>query len=265
MYLPKTILTILILCSLSFAYQDADIDGVDDSIDKCPNTPFDALVDERGCSDSDNYNGVLTFKIGSEISFDTFSDTTTNFNLFANYRYNSWDVSLSNSTYSNYDRFGGVSSSNGDLYLSGGYLFISDEFNTKVSLGTKFATADDGVGSGEDDYFASLNFNYFINQKQDIFLYYGYTLSGDSKEFDYEDFYSYAIGSGYMLNSKWYSSISYDYSGSNYDDTEAYRSLSWFNSYQFSKRFFTTLNYSYGLDDISYEHSISLKLGVRFE
>ncbi len=30
--------------------QDKDMDGVIDSIDKCPNTPFFDIVDETGCS-----------------------------------------------------------------------------------------------------------------------------------------------------------------------------------------------------------------------
>ncbi len=265
MYFLRFILTLTLFYNAALAYTDNDIDGVDDSIDQCLNTPFDELVNEKGCSLDKSYNGTLTLKLGSDISFDTFSDKTTNFNIFANYRYNNWDVSLSNSNYSTYDSFNETSSSAGDLYLSGGYLFKSKEFNTKVSLGTKVATADEDVGTGENDYFTSVNFDYFVNQRQDIFLYYGYTISGDSVDVDYEDYSSFSLGSGYAVNNKWYSSLSYDYSGSQYPDGETYRSLSFFNSYEFSKQFFATLNYSHGLDDISYDHTISLKFGVRFE
>lgn len=265
MRFQKLIFILLLFYTASFAYTDNDIDGVDDAIDQCLNTPFDELVDEKGCSSNESYHGTLTLKLGSDISFNTFSDKTTNFNLFSNYRYNNWDISLSSSNYSTYDSFNEASSSAGDLYLSGGYLFKAKEFNTKVTLGTKLATADEDVGTGENDYFASVNFDYFVNQRQDIFLYYGYTMSGNSTEADYEDYYSYSVGSGYAVNRKWYSSLSYDYSGSQYPDGEAYSSLSWFNSYEFTKQFFATLNYSNGLDDISYDHTISLKFGVRFE
>jgi hypothetical protein len=265
MYLQKLIFILLLFYTTSFAYTDNDIDGVEDSIDQCLNTPFDELVNEKGCSHNESYHGVLTLKLGSDISFDTLSDKTTNFNLFTNYRYNNWDVSLSNSSYSTYDSFNETSNSAGDLYLSGGYLFKTKEFNTKIALGTKLAIADEDVGTGENDYFASVNFDYFVNQQQDIFLYLGYTMSGDSTEVDYEDFYSYSLGSGYAINSKWYSALSYDYSGSQYPNTDAYSSLSWFNSYEFNKQFFVTLNYAHGLDDISYDHTISLKFGVHFE
>jgi len=42
-------LLILIVFNL-YGYIDSDLDGVDDSIDRCPNTPFSDLVDKYGCS-----------------------------------------------------------------------------------------------------------------------------------------------------------------------------------------------------------------------
>ena len=44
----KTVLFFVLLISL-FAYVDSDFDGVEDEADKCPNTPFDILVDLDGC------------------------------------------------------------------------------------------------------------------------------------------------------------------------------------------------------------------------
>ncbi len=266
MYYQKIIFSLLLFCTISLAYEDYDIDGVDDSIDQCLNTPFDKIVDYRGCaSDKKPYYGVLILKIGSDISFDTFDKKTTNFNLYVNYRYKNLDISLSNSSYNTYDNFNNISRTKGDLYLSSGYFIKKDKFNTKLTLGTKFATADEDVGSGEDDYFASINFNYFANINQDIFFYYAYTLSGDSDTINYEDYHSFSIGSGYAINSKWYSALAYDYSGSNYQNGNVYKSISWFNSYSFSKKFFTTLNYSHALDDLSYDHTLSLKFGIRYE
>jgi len=42
-------LLILIVFNL-YGYVDSDLDGVDDSIDRCPNTPFSDLVDKNGCT-----------------------------------------------------------------------------------------------------------------------------------------------------------------------------------------------------------------------
>ena len=45
----QIVLSVLLLSSVLVAYKDQDIDGVDDSRDLCLNTPFDVIVDERGC------------------------------------------------------------------------------------------------------------------------------------------------------------------------------------------------------------------------
>ncbi len=261
----KLYLLSLLLTSTAFAYTDNDIDGVDDSIDECLNTPFDVLVGENGCAFGQSNHGALTLKIGSDISFNQLSDTNTNINFFANYSYNNWNISLSSSHYTTYDSVNGENSEAGDLYLSAGYLFKNDNLHTKFSLGSKLATADEGVGTGENDYFASLYLNYYIGNKQDFFLYYGYTLSGDSASIDYKDFSAISLGTGYAVSDKWYSGISYDYAGANIADGESYKALSWFNSYAFTEQFFVTLNYAHGLDDFSYDHTLSLKLGVTFE
>jgi len=249
-----------LLISSAYSYVDEDIDGVDDSIDKCLNTPFDALADEDGCAPGQKKDGAkLTLKIGTTTSFDKISDTDTNLNFFVGYKYSNYDFSLSSSNYTSYES----SSKTGDIYISSGYTLKNENSDVKFTLGMKLATADEDIGTGENDYFGSIFFDYFINQKQDIFLYTSYTISGDS-DIDYEDFLSFSIGSGVSITNKWYSSLSYDYSGSNFIDSEDYRAISWFNTYSFSKSFFSTLNYSHGLDDLSYDHTISLKFGVNF-
>jgi len=71
-------LIFLLLSTLSVAYEDHDIDGVEDSLDACPDTPFNVLVNEKGCPDTDEisattvktYRGDFTFKIGTDISSD---------------------------------------------------------------------------------------------------------------------------------------------------------------------------------------------------
>ena len=263
------ILLSMLLYSLSFAYQDYDIDGVEDEVDRCPNTPFDKLVDEWGCPQDDSYKGALTIKIGSDISIDEISDQVKSLSLFVNYSYLDWDVSLSNSNYTVFDT--NTFSDSGDVYLSVGKLFKSDLLSTKVSLGTKRSTKDIDLnsdvyfGTAESDYFASVNFNYLLHKRQNAFLYYGYTLSGDSSKVDYKNRHSYSIGSGYAITNRLYSSLSYEYSDSVYADSDAYRAISWFSSYNFSNTYFTTFNYAHALDDFSYDQTFSIKLGAYFE
>jgi len=109
-----------------------------------------------------------------------------------------------------------------------------------------------------------MNFNYLLNTKQDLFLYVGHTLSGDSNDVDYEDYSSFSIGTGYSLTESWYSALSYKHTGSIYPDGDAEQGLAWFNSYSFNKNLFATAAYNYALEESSYDHTFSLALGVNF-
>ncbi|MEA2100501.1 MAG: hypothetical protein U9P72_10255 [Campylobacterota bacterium] len=264
----QIILLSFLLSTTLFSYQDYDIDGVIDSKDRCPNTPFDKRVDRFGCSK--DYYGVLTLKIGGEISLDNEYEQSNNLNFFINYRYNQWDLSISNSNYTIFDNLSSGSNI-GDTYIDGAYLFKTGKLTTKISLGTKLATTQKEIDSqldtstGEDDYSTALSFSYQLQKKHNIFLYYGYTLSGDSDEIDYENRHSYSFGTAYSITDRWYSAISYESSSSLYQDVDSYSALSWFNSYSFSKTFFTTINYSHALDEHSYDKIISLKFGINFK
>jgi len=267
MKLQTIVLSFLLFSTALCAYQDYDIDGVEDSKDRCSNTPFDKRVDSFGCSKS--YYGVLTLKVGTDISSDKEYEQTSNLNFFLNYRYNRWNISISNA---NYTIFDSTNSDNkiGDLYISSGCLFKNGKLSTKINIGTKLAIdkseieTDPTTTTGKNDYLTSLNFNYLLQKRQNIFLYYGYTFRGDSEEVEYQNTHSYSVGSGYSITNRWYSAISYESSSSIYEDTDSYTAISWFNSYSFSKTFFTTINYSHALDEISYDSTISLKLGVTF-
>ncbi len=46
----RAIFLILLGSSLLFGFSDSDLDGVDDSLDRCPNTPISDIVDKNGCS-----------------------------------------------------------------------------------------------------------------------------------------------------------------------------------------------------------------------
>jgi len=262
--LLKITLSILLCSSALLAYEDQDIDGVDDSKDLCADTPFDVIVDERGCPYDKKYPGKITLQLGSDISFNTLSATSSNLNLFVNYDYGHWSFSLSSSNYST-TNINTITRSENSLYFTAGYLFQTPSFNTKVSMGTKFYLTGDGTSGRDNDYFSSVNFDYFINTKQNIFFYYSYTISGDSPTMDYNNFYSCSAGTGYALTDKWYSALSYSYSGSAYSKNEAYKALSWFNAYTVSKDLFVTCNYAYTLDKLSYDHIISFNIGVHFE
>ncbi len=266
-------LIFLLFSSMSIAYEDQDIDGVEDSIDACPNTPFNLLVNEKGCPDTDevsattpkSYRGDFTFKIGTDISTDKTYDNDTSLTLYTNYAYRNLDIALSNSrsttnsSYSKENSYG-----DNDIYISTGYLFDLPSSQLKLSLGTKIADNEDSNTSRDNDYFASINFSYLLNPKQDLFFYLGHTLSGDSNDIDYENYSSFYLGTGYRISNAWYSALSYNYTNSIYSDGDAEQGIAWFNSYSFSENLFATASYNYALEESSYDHTFSLALGVSF-
>ena len=44
------LIVLVVVAALSNEYHDEDLDGVIDSLDRCPHTPFNDIVDEYGCS-----------------------------------------------------------------------------------------------------------------------------------------------------------------------------------------------------------------------
>jgi len=263
--ISQSLQLLVILSTLLFGYRDNDIDGVDDAVDLCPNTSFDQLVDADGCPEGNPYYGEFTLQIGNEINFDEFSNKTDNYNFFTNYQYRKWGFSLSNSQQTSIDSNNNRSRTTGDVYLTGGYLFSTDSIQTKLILGSKIATADETVGTGENDYTTALHLIYPTNEKQTMFTHVSYTFTGDSSMIDYKNSFGYTFGTSYMLSSNYYTALSYNHAESIYTDGEAYESISLFNSYKITDDIFMSLNYTKGLDRLSYEHSVSVSFGVHLE
>jgi len=255
---------LLLFSSSLLAFEDQDIDGVSDSYDLCPDTPFDDIVNTQGCAHNQKISGKFTFQIGSDISFEKLSDISNNLNLYVNYHYAQWDFSLS-STNNNFTNLNTTNTSENDLYFTVGHLFQYEQLNTKASLGTKFAFMDNDDIQRDNDYYASIHLDYYTSTTHNVFLYYNYTVSGQSTNTVYNDFASASLGTGYMFTPKWYSALSYNYSGSPYPGVKDYKALSWFNSYNFTKDLYITCNYAYTLNNSTAQHILSLNIGVHFE
>ncbi|PHS33727.1 MAG: hypothetical protein COA92_04280 [Sulfurovum sp.] len=236
-------------------YSDYDVDGVEDSVDACPYTPFDVLVDERGCEEGKKYSGALTLLGGTITGIDTDTDNLTNFLLFVNYRYYDWDISLS--TFNEIQNT--VSDVPDTFYISTGYSFkLSDRLESKVSIGTK-------QSSLQDDYYFMGNVDYSINSEQNIYLFYSYTFAQDSDTEVYDNFHTYSIGTGRIFTDYWYSALSYDFSGSNLSYIDDYQAMSWSNNFLLSSQYYILTTYSYGLSDAASDHTVSIQFGVKFE
>lgn len=252
---------ILLLTVLLFGYSDNDLDGVDDSIDLCPGTPFDQLVDKNGCPENKLFPGKLLFQVGSDTSFNKVDDTISNLNIYANYMINAWNFSIANSNYYVTNLANDAAENN--LYLTAGYTLVKESIRARFSLGTKFDLSnwDYAEQERDNDFYASVNVEYFFADKQNLFFYYSYTLSGDSDLVDYENFQSVSLGYGYSVTAKWYTALSYNYAQNYYPGTDDYRALSWFNAYNFTDTIYATLNYAHTFDDVSYSHIVTFNIG----
>ena len=265
MNIYRLIFSFFLFYSSLLGYEDSDIDGVDDAIDLCPDSSFDKLVDEDGCAEDEHYWGSVTLQLGNDIALDEDNNKINNYSFLGSYSYKKWYLSLSNTQQTTYDKSNNRSTSGGDIYFNSGYQLNHNNLQTDIGFGVKLATANKTIGTGENDYFGSIGFNYFMNEKLMLFTQIGYTFTGDNNETSYQNSLAYSLGAGYMFNPQWYSSISYDDSDSIYQNTERYKSFSWLNSYSFLDDYFISFNYTYGLDDLSYPHIFSLKLGTTFE
>ncbi len=261
MKFTKLALLSLLLSNLAYGYQDSDLDGIQNSIDKCPNTPFDEKVNLYGCHSLEvlkQKNSKLTLSIGTTLRSDDIYENDSSLNFYANYRYKRWNISLSNIRSITKNDYNQESNSDDNIYLSTGYITYLSNSSFKFSVGSKITDK-----SAENDYFASISINRYFSSKQDIFIYYGYTLSGDSSTYDYKNYSSFSLGSGYSITQNYYSSLSYNYTESIYD-LEASQSIVWYHSYTLSKNLFLTASYGYALDDISYDQRLSFSLGMHF-
>ena len=259
------IFSLTLLSHTLWSYEDSDIDGVDDTIDLCPDTAFDKLVDENGCPSEKSYWGDFTLQIGSDISIDEDNNQINNYSFLGSYGYKMWNFSFSNSQQTSYDNKNNRSINGGDLYLTLGYQLNHNKFQTNISLGTKIATANRDIGTGENDYFSSIEINYLINEQFMIHTQLGYSVTGDSSAINYQNSWTSSFGLGSLFTSQWYSTLSYDFAQSIYRDSPNYQALSWLNSYSFLEDYFINIDYSHGLDKLSYPHTFSLQLGVIFE
>jgi len=248
----------------STGYSDSDLDGVDDALDLCPDTPFTTLVDKHGCDLNRERRGKLTLQIGANSNYDENYERDTLLNLYMEYAYKEWEISLSTANFNSTNLTTVVDASD-DLYLSLGYTFKKEHFTGKLSLGTRFSFLKEEGNSKQNDYYGALDLNYKLNEKQNLFGYYSYTFSSDSDRVDYKNYHTLSIGTGYSPTSTWYTSLSYNYATVYYESGEAFRSLSWYNAYMLTSSAYLSLNYTHGINEDAYDHTLSIAIGAFFE
>ena len=269
-----------ILISINlYAYTDNDMDGVDDAIDKCPNTLLTELADVHGCPIeslvSPHRYDVIVGVNYSDSDYRTLNTTDTfATSLQLDYYYKQFSIQASTSYFTTegtdyedsglYDSFIGASYS----------LNKIDNLSISLSVGVILPTYDAVLDNNNMDYTASVNLSYAINNIN-IFGGYAFTLindddvdwvdaDGNDNNTNYQNTNSFSGGLGYYLNNKLYMSASYSSSDSIYKNVEDIQTANIYGYYTINKDMFTTVAYSYGISDSASNNYLSIRLGFLF-
>jgi len=261
----------LLFLSRLYAYSDTDLDGVEDNIDLCPNTPILEIVDIDGCGfktlESNHHFDIVLGENYSQLDYVTNEKTDTyTTTLQVDYFYKNFSLQASSSYYDSSSKTTSNSGVN-DTVISAYYLFhLSDTFNLLLGGGLILPTYDTDLNNNNTDYFSSINISHSLD-KVSIFAGYTYTFINDddiSNVVAYQNSSAYSAGVGYHLSSKYYLSASYYQAQSVYEDVDDIKNLSLYNFYSINTHWFTTLTYAYGLSDTTSDHFASIRLGYYF-
>ena len=254
-----------------FAYEDYDIDGVDDTIDKCPNSLITDLVDINGCTTKalvspHHYDIVLGLSYSHMDDITDVTDTITQSVQF-DYYYKKFSFQVSTS-YSSSDSELSSTSAINDTFLAGYYQFNpSNNFSLRLGAGIVLPTYDTDLDNNNMDYVASASMSYAL-KSMNIFGGYNFTLMNDD-DIDtllikYQNINSIYGGLGFYPSSSLYISASYNSSDSVYDGGETIQSASIYSYYSINENWFSSFSYGYGLSDSASDHSASLRIGYYF-
>ncbi|MHC3993323.1 hypothetical protein ACXWTF_00680 [Thiomicrolovo sp. ZZH C-3] len=269
--LLSTALITSALCAAP-AERDSDLDGVPDTLDKCPGTAFDMTVGADGCAPDTGSTvsflagigmGYATGKYGGTETVDSLS-TDAMAALYAGdfyvtgivsyYHYGTADPTVADS------KDGGLS----DTFLGAGYAFgLTENLFLTPGVHLKLATAEEGTGTGENDWGGSLVGLYRFSAL-DIFAQYGYTVTGDSATTEYPDIAFGSAGVTFYSTPASSLSFSYDYSESYIQGTPDLRSLSVLGIFPLYDTLSLKVNYSLGLSDSASDHAAGVMLFARF-
>jgi len=248
------------------SFTDQDFDGVPDSLDKCPNTPFLNEVNAQGCTTTvlllpeDTESESLTLNVG--YGYSTNEDLVgrarqylTNIQL--SYYYNDWSYSL---------RTGYYHHNEGDGILDTTFKVkkrfkLTPKLKLSLGAGVKLPTYD-FVGN-KTDYTLYSSLSYYQSSSLSFFAGLSHTFVNDKKVVTpLQDTNSFYVGVGKFFTSNFYANISYNYSESKFIDEDAAQSLGSTLYYKINKKWFTTLSYSREFDHDLHD-SLSFKIGYK--
>jgi len=249
------------------AYSDADLDGVEDSSDRCPQSSMEDLVDASGCVPKTGLSLTLgaTRSSGNYGGTETIVSNSADFQL--TYTKGSWYASIVSSYLES-----GVdqpvtkvqkSSGMGDTYLGLGYTAWMDGWSLGGQGVLKFPTADKDIGTGNNDIGGYVTLAKMAGSMT-YFATAGYLVTGDDADVTYNDTSSLNVGLGKSFDEQLFSSLSAMYSDPLLDGLDPSRSLSLFIGYRFDRCWYLNASYIAGMSDSVADSSVSVMVGYSF-
>ena len=271
-------ITLALMTINLYAYSDNDMDGVDDTVDSCPNSLLTDLVDINGCTKKSlvsphSYDIIIGVNYSNADYRSLNATDTLASSLQVDYYYKQFSLQASTSFFKT-EGSGYSDSGLYDSFLGASYrLNPINNLSISLSAGALLPTYDTELKNNNTDYTASVNLSYTLDNFN-IFGGYSYTLindydmlvttADDSYTIIYQNTNAFSGGLGYYLSSNLYVSASYSMSDSIYVGVDDIETATVYGYYSINKDMFTTLSYSYGLSDAASDDYISLRLGFLF-
>jgi hypothetical protein len=252
----KFLVSILLLTLyLGAEFIDRDLDGVEDSIDKCPNSDFFVIVDKNGCSVKKLLNksdASYSVSLGYIYSKDETIKKSYIFNLSFNYK--NFSGYIESSRYS-MDNISGIDDTTIALYYN-----FNKKDNIIYTVGGGVYLPTNSEDGNRADYYISMSAKYF---KGDFSSYitYTHTFMRDS---DSVDTNSYSLALGWRINNDLYSLISYTLSNSIYSSSSKTEYLNLYTSYYLNKNLYISFEATKGLNSNSIDKNFSFLVGYDF-
>lgn len=273
-------LIVVLLSSSLFAYIDSDMDGIEDAVDRCPNTSFSDLVDIDGCTKksliSPHHYDIIFGVSYSASDYLTLNATDTLAGtLQVDYYYKNFSLQASTSYFTT-DGSGFSDSGLYDSFVGTSYQFRPTEnFSLRFSVGALLPTYETTLNNNNMDYTANVNLNYKIG-KINFFGGYGYTLINDdnvnvvdengtiTNSIVYQNTNALSLGLGINMTPKTYMSMAYNSSNSTYSNKVDISTAFVHMYHSINAHWFSTLSYAYGLSSSASDHYTSVRLGYFF-
>lgn len=275
--MKKVLFTALLsISTLLSAYVDSDMDGVDDSIDRCPNTSFNDLADINGCTIksllSEHHFDLIIGTSYANPDYQTLSKTdTVTGSLQVDYYYKNFSAQLSTSYFST----NGNDYSNAGMYdsfVGGSYNFkLTKSLQIRVNAGALLPTYTTSLNNNNTDYTSGVNLSYTF-ENANIFGAYSYTLINDDDivgdaivgDVTYQNTNALSGGIGYYVTDKLYMSGAYNVSDSLYSGVDKVKTASVYANYSIDEHWFSNFSYAHGLSDTASKTYASIRLGYLF-